>query len=277
MRNSNQASNEPFTVITPDSIFRGMSYGDWLVTYMNWVVGPAPDSFSNDNILYLRGSARGQSYRESSSKPTGSGMSLLDPNIILDKTGLYGYTITKDTAVMFSPLFSFFSVNYRYGKKVLGSVDEVHNAAILEMNNSPFMFANLFRIEQGTSQGALPNLKHLPLFNNGKDLNSHLVESPIFKLFVPSDSLLADKLDPPLELNREYDDVILYGCFIILQFNVEGKYRIDFGGIGDNSYATRSVYDIEVIGENQSRIKDESDLMRKKDNLYPQTGGSFRI
>ena len=75
---------------------------------MNWVMGESPDVYSRDNILYIRGSARGQIYRGSTDAPINSATSLTDPSVILKKTGPFGYTISKDTAVMFSPLFSFF-------------------------------------------------------------------------------------------------------------------------------------------------------------------------
>ena len=70
--------------------------------------------------------------------------------MILDKTGAYGYTITKDTAVMFAPLFSFYSSNIRYKGRIIESDSEIHNASIFEMNNSSVMFANIYDISNNS-------------------------------------------------------------------------------------------------------------------------------
>jgi hypothetical protein len=242
-------------IISTNETFRGKSYGEWIKSYMHWVMGESPDVYSRDNILYLRGSARGQIYRGSTDVPINSATSLNDPSVILMKTGPYGYTISKDTAVMFSPLFSFFASNLGYKGKDLGSIDDVHNAAASEMDNSPVMFVNIYDESD--------RMQKLELFEGENDLKSHMVESPAFDLFVPENSLLADKFDVPLTRGQEYYNVIVIGAFLILRFTTPGKYQIDFGGVGDNSYSTRSVYDIEVKGENFSRLTDVSKIVKK--------------
>jgi hypothetical protein len=242
-------------IISTDETFRGKSYGEWIKSYMHWLMGESPDVYSQDNIFYMRGSARGQLYRSSTDIPINSATSLDDPSIILMKTGPYGYTISKDTAVMFSPLFSFFASNLGYKGKELLSLDDVHNAAVSEMDNSPVMFANIYDESD--------RMQKLQLFEQGKDLKSHMVESPAFDLFVPEDSLLADKFDVPLTRGQEYYNVIVIGSFLILRFTTAGKYQIDFGGIGDNSYSTRSIYDIEVKDENFTRLIDISPKVPK--------------
>ena len=237
-------------IISPRETFRGKSHGEWFKSYMNWVMGESPDVYSRDNVFYMRGSARGQLYSGTGDTPIHSATSLSDESVILKKTGAYGYTISKDTAVMFSPLFSYFANNLGYKGRDLASLDEIHNAAVSEMDNSPVMFVNIYD-ESGSKQ-------KLELFEKGKDLKSHMVESPAFDLLIPENSLLADKFDVPLTRGQVYYNVIIIGVFLIIRFTTPGKYQIDFGGIGDNSYSTRSVYDIEVKDETFTRLIDIS-------------------
>lgn len=265
----NTTTEKIIKVISPDETFRGLSYGEWIIPYMNWLVSDAPDVYTNDNILYLRGSVRGQSYRSSTDRPIGSRAFLRDDRVILDKTGSYGYAITMDTAVMFTPLFSFYSSNLKYKGKIIESESEIHNACVLEMNNSSIMFANLYDISNINSRENPSNkqsqgkqTRSIELFDNDKDTTSFLVESPIFNLYIPEDSLLADQFDVPLERGKEYTKTIVYGSFIIIQFTKPGKYQLDFGGIGQDSYGTRSIYDIEVLENIRPRIKDISEKMR---------------
>lgn len=175
---------------------------------------------------------RGQEYRGSTDRPIGSRASVRDNKVILDKTGAYGYTITKDTAVMFAPLFSFYASNIRYKGRIIESDSEIHNASIFEMNNSSVMFANIYDISNNS-----PSKEDLlsKSFDNNTNLRDHLVESPIFNLYIPEDSLLADKFDVPLERGKEYTKMLVYGAFLIIQFKNPGRYQIDFGGIGLNT------------------------------------------
>lgn len=239
-----------FEIISTNETFRGKSHGEWFKSYMSWVMGESPDVYSRDNVFYMRGSARGELYSGTAGKPINSATSLTDKNVILDKTGAYGYTISMDTAVMFSPLFSYFANNLGYKGKDLASLDEIHNAAVSEMDNSPVMFVNIYHESN-------PNQK-LDLFEKGKDLKSQMVESPAFDLLIPENSLLADKFDVPLIRGQVYYNLIIIGVFLIIRFTTPGKYQIDFGGIGDNSYSTRSVYDLEVKDETFTRLTDIS-------------------
>ena len=121
--------------------------------------------------------------------------------------------------------------------------------------------------EGDTFEEALADVKsairfHLKTF--GKQ--SFKMESPLFQLRVPTNSILNQLQDEPLKPGTYY--AVIGGYFLLIKKLPKSKYCISFGAEGPGEYSTRSIYDIEVYSAASRITKDVSGHFQ---NLKPRS------
>ena len=91
-----------------------------------------------------------------------------------------------------------------------------------------------------------------------KNLKDYRVESPLFRLVIPKNSLLKDKTE--YASKPGIYDAVSGGYFIMIRSLPPSTYRINFGAKGRGTYRTNAVYDILVEGKKRDRVIDESNV-----------------
>jgi hypothetical protein len=101
------------------------------------------------------------------------------------------------------------------------------------------------------------------------DLKRYRAESPLFKLVVSNESILADKLDSAQKAGMF--DAVADGYWILIRSLPPSNepYRIHFEAVGRNNYYNSATYDIIVKPKPLSRVEDKSDILVTGNSLYP--------
>lgn len=249
-------------ILNPNETLNGLGYGEYAQRLLIHGCSETPDSFSKDaGVLFLRGSLR-STYSTNTSKnvPPGCTIDLDDPSIILNRTSPFSHVISQTDAICFSPMYSCFSRGTRYGREQLESLEQIYNAARRDMRESPLIFVDI------TS----PDGKRYTIQNLETE---YWIETRDFTLSIPEQSALASQFDPPFVPGTEYQNTVIVGIFVVLKNLSIGRWRFDFGGYGNNNYATRSIMDVEVRDPNSinfPRNKSGRDFNKNKpfDDLF---------
>jgi hypothetical protein len=233
-----QVLDDKYVVKTSEN-YRGLSYGDIIVTWQRWLLGENPDEHQYGDILFLRGNV---GYHQSNSSYLESfieipvGMSILVPIVTTHFTMGESY---KGTIIN----------NEFYLRK---AVREHVDAA------GPF-WATLEKMG-----------KNHNVFKLVPNLESFRVESMPFELDVSEENPFLDKMDEP-NYPGKYT-ALVSGYFVLLRDLPVSSYRIRFGGYGMDNFYTDSLYEINIIskgrtGKDLSGSSFTSDhLLRKKKN-----------
>jgi hypothetical protein len=226
-------------VLQPWETFNGMSYGDWAAVWINWLMSVEVDIYKGQHILFLRGNIN--------YKPVGSVPGALrhqDQDSFLDMTGRKGYKIIEGTSVLIPITTAFYTIGDYFDGKIIESEVELRNALNSDFNLIRTIWAEIKKGNSKQYARMVPNL--FP----------YKIESPLFQLTVPANSVLNQLQDEPLKPGTYYATV--GGYFILVKTLSEAKYRISFGAEGPGEYSTRSIYDIEVYANTSRITKDVS-------------------
>jgi hypothetical protein len=223
-------------ILQPEENFRGMSYGDLIARWNNWLLSSHP-YYDGSDILFLRGN---MGY-------------YTDPKAFLDMSDLSanGQTIPYGTAIFVPIITCQWNIgDYYEGKRI--EDEETMRAAVRNyIDRGGPMWAT--GLETDTNK----------LFYVDEKLKRFYVESPRFQLDVSPQSTLRTMIDDPPEPGQY--DAVIGGYCVLLKDLPDGKYRLRFGGKGRRVYYTDSVWDITVMGdensqERMSSVKDISKL-----------------
>jgi hypothetical protein len=243
-------------IVRPEQSYKGMSYGDWVARWTNWVFSDDPDSTEvQGDVLFLRGNLK---YSQDLAKADRMGLFMAGEekkavdrwSPFYDRTGDSSIVISDDTAIFIPVLTDTEFFGGASELRTMTTEEQVRNIARIDTDESGAIWAI---IESSDGRGSGPLCRD--------DLRNYRIMSRVFKLwFSESNPYWKDIIQYPINPG-EYD-AVTDGFFILLRSLPEGSYRIRFGGKGrlSHDYRTDSVYDIHVSAayRRKSTVKDIS-------------------
>ena len=223
--------------VLPSETFRGMSYGDWIAAWHQWLVSDNP-SYSGEDILFLRGNVN---YRSVGDKED-DGPRYLDPKAVYDRTKDNGETIYEGTAILIPILTSHFYIGDFYNGRKITSI--------------PYLRYVTNKDTDGGSVWATIMKKDDKVNKIVSDLKEYRFESPLYLLSIPRNSKLRKKMDYPPNPGSYH--AITVGYFVLIKSLSAGTYRFRFGGSNGSAYHTDSLYDINILKKRKDNVIDKS-------------------
>ena len=223
-------------IVLPTETFRGMSYGDWIAAWHQWLLSDNP-SYNGEDILFLRGNV---DYRPVGGKEDGP--RYLDPKAVYDRTQDKGETIDERTSVLIAVLTSQYYIGEFYNGRKITSIPYLRYVANKDTNGGS-IWATLTK-KGGKTTKLVPDLKE------------YRFESPLYLLSVPKNSKLRTKMDYPPKPGNYH--AITVGYFVLIKSLNIGTYRVKFGGSNGSAYHTNSIYDIYVLKKRKDNVIDKS-------------------
>jgi hypothetical protein len=227
-----------YNIIHPSQNFRGMSYGEWVTVWCNWLFSEDPDTYNGGDILFLRGNLNYSPVNKS-----GAGPRFIDPRGVYDRTGKYGQIIFEGTSIFVPVVVAMFISGELYEGTRLKTPEQLRYSANSEIDKGGPMWTTIMK------KG---NRRASKIVNN---LREYRVVTPLFRLIVPQNSLLNDKSDAPY--TPGVYDMAAAGFFLLITSLPPATYRINFGG-KSGVYHTDSVYDITIEGKRREILQDVS-------------------
>jgi hypothetical protein len=221
-------------IVHPTENFRGMSYGDWIAAWHQWLLSDNP-SYNGENILFLRGNV------DYSRLVVEDGSRYLDPKAY-DRTQDKGETIDESTAIVPILTSHFYIGDFYNGRKII---------------SIPYLRYVTNKDTDGGSVWATIMKKGYKTTRIVSDLKEYRFESPLYLLSIPRNSKLRKKMDYPPKPGSYH--AITVGYFIIIKSLPIGTYRLKFGGTNGSAYHTNSLYDIFVLKKRKDNVIDKSD------------------
>lgn len=212
-------------IVDPHAVFRGLTYGQWAGVWMNQLFSDRPDInyLGEKGMIFLRGNLQ-YAYDEDPAHPVFSTMTKESAIKVLSDTGIFVPVINTK-----------FVLDNEYQGQVMNHEISMRNTARRDTVNGGDLGVRIRR---------KPSNTEYPLVSN---LNDFYVESPLFTLTIPETSAYKDSMETPIETGVY--QCITAGIFIIISGLPVGTYRLSMLGKGVGKYLTKSVYDIEVIGQ----------------------------
>ncbi len=202
-----RGKNIEFEVVSPDERWHGKKYGEWLAECWQKCLSSNPDDTSG-GMLFLRAS-------------TAKGPVVM--------TGNNAITISSDTSI-FLP--------------VLTAEMDRYDSPDLKTEAAWRAAANKDIDEGDPPSKIVATIDDEPIV---EDLKEFRVESPVFSLNVPDDSLLKDELEVKEPVGT-FEAVAAGYCLIIKSLVPrEEPYTINVKAKGRGSYEQDETYDIKVI------------------------------
>jgi|SRR5215203_1378689 len=226
-------------IVSPNENFRGMSYGEWAVEWNKWLFSEDPDTYDGGNVLFLRGNV---DYRSVGNQP--GSPRYVDPEAIYDKTGGNRENIIEGTAIFIPIITSILFLSDNYEGRIIKDEQELRYFINKDTDNTGEIWAAIKRKGEDRPIKLVKNLKQ------------YRFESPLFKIEVPFNSLLRNKMEVPVKPGI-YEGITA-GYYIMIKSLSPSTYRLIFGGTGVGVYRTNSVYDIDVVKKEKERTKDTS-------------------
>jgi hypothetical protein len=223
----------------PGKTFKGLSYGDWVAIWSNWLISRDVDSYDGEDMLFLRGYV---GYKAVSDDE--GAMRYQDPDSVLNRTGDKKLNILKGTSVFVPATASIKSIGDLFEGQVIENEEDLRKVVNDDISDITSIWARVKLNHSKESVKLVPNLQ------------SYRIETPVFKLTVPEDSALNNRFDDPMKPGV-YDTVV-GGYFILLPDLAPSTYQIDFGCEGPGDYSTRGLYDIEVYRDTRKEPSDIS-------------------
>jgi len=233
-----QVLDDKYVVKTSEN-YRGLSYGDIIVTWQRWLLSEKPDQHQYGDILFLRGNL---GYYDSNSDylscftEISEGMSILVPIVT-----------------------THFTIGESYKGTIINSEFYLRKAVREHVDAAGPFWATLEKMG-----------KNHNVFRLVPNLESFRVESMPFELDVSEENPFLDKMDEP-NYPGKYT-ALVSGYFVLLRDLPVLSYRIRFGGYGMDNFYTDSLYEINIISKERT-VKDLSGssftsnhLLRQKKN-----------
>jgi hypothetical protein len=204
-----------YDILSTSLNFRGRSYGEWAGDWWNWVCSEDPDTYLfDDPIVFLRAnidySGEGEARHQ-----TG--------------TNYYNRIKIHRWTAIFFPIIEcglHYGHPHPYEDRPIVIESEMRRLARKDMDSWISLVVTI---------------NDKPLVEN---INDFRVESPLFKLVVPKNSKLRDRMEVSPEVGTW--DAITDGYWILIKSLPIGVYKIHFGGT--NKYLSYSgTYDITVL------------------------------
>lgn len=227
-------------IVHPTENFRGMSYGDWIAAWHQWLLSDNPN-YNGENILFLRGNV---DYRPFGSKEDGP--RYLDAKAVYDRTKEKGETICEGTAILVPALTSQYQIGELYNGRKITSITDLRYVTNKDTDGGS-IWATI------TKKGEKPTKLVY-------DLKEYRFESPLYLLSVPKNSELRTKIDYPPKPGNYH--AMTVGYFVLIKSLCVGTYRLKFGGSNGSAYHTNSVYDIYVTKKRKDSVIDKSGSIR---------------
>jgi hypothetical protein len=242
----------------PGKTFKGLSYGDWVAIWSNWLISRDVESYDGEDMLFLRGYVGYKAVSDAE-----GAMRYQDPESFLDRTGDKKLKILKGTSVFVPTAVSVNAVGCDFEGKLIENEKDLRNAVNEDIDHVRSIWATV------KLNHSKESIKIVP------DLRSYRIETPLFKLTVPEDSALTKLMDYPMKPGVY--DAVAGGYFVLLPDLAPSTYQIDFGCEGPGDYSTSGVYDIIVYRDTRKRPKDISNIpcgnSRKKKVKDPSSLG----
>ena len=223
-------------IVLPSESFKGMSYGDWITVWHNWLNSADP-TYNGENIVFLRGNVNYRSIDGKEDSPR-----YLDPNDVFDGTEDINDTIYEDTAFLIPILTSHYNIGERYNGRKITSIPDLRSVTNEDTD--------------GGSIYATIKKKGNKITKIVSDLKDYRFESPLYFLSIPKDSKLRTKMDYPPKPGNYH--AIIVGYFILIKSLSSGTYTFKFGGSTGSAYHTNSVYNIDVKEKRKDNVIDKS-------------------
>jgi len=233
-----------------DQNFKGMSYGELIAQWANWLFSDQADYSEASDVLFLRGNIG--HYQDGLA-------SFYDKTNDVEK----GEAINKDAAVLVPVICTYLTLHSSYEGYKIEDELALRTAVNRTVHAGGAAWAKIKIGARGTVNDIVPPAS----------LSDFYVESPLFKLFVSEKSKLRDQVEDPLEPGEH--EAIVAGYFILLKKFNSGTYRIRFGGKGKGNYVTDSIYDI-TVSPNERQSNRKTSLGTQPTN-YPPVRVGFGI
>jgi hypothetical protein len=216
-----------------ESNYKGMSYGEWAGTWWNWLLSEKPE-YDQGPVLFTRG-ANGED-------PTKNNIPTLEKTV----------SIPSGTAIFTGVCDSMFTLEYGdKDNRTVKTVNEMRALSKKEIDSVSEIGAILINTENGKKDKIVDNWE------------KYRIQSPIFRVFVPNNSLLKDKLDEPIEPGTY--DAVTEGYYIFISPSAlpPGNYQLQYyAKATEGDYKYKSVYNITVEQPKKGGAKiDKSDDM----------------
>jgi len=219
-------------IVSPDQNYKGMSYGDWVARWTNWLFSEEPERNEvQRDVVFLQGNVE---YYRDLAKASERGGSVNPWEPFYNRTGDASIIISDDTPILVPALTStkVFGGGSEFG--TMDNEEQLRRVARIDNDESGAIWAT---IESSDGKGPVPLC--------GENLRNYRIASSIFKLWVSERNPYWKYIFQYPISPGEYD-AVTDGFFILLRTLPEGSYRIRFGGKGRLDYRTDSVYDIHV-------------------------------
>jgi hypothetical protein len=233
--------------VKPNETFRGLSYGEIIVAWTNWLMGDRPDYYDGGDILFLRGNV---GYYDDRNTFYDRG----DIRVFRSDTGSVvgnGLKIRKDTAILIPIVTAQFDIGGNYSGARIEDETSLRRAVRDDLNSGGEMWATVCKIEGEDKK------KYLASRLVDDNLENYRAESPRFKMLVTEQNPFRKTMEVPKDAGVY--DAVTGGFFILIKGLDAGRYVIRFGAKGRGNYYTDAVYDITVEGTRLKTVKDISD------------------
>jgi hypothetical protein len=202
-------------------------------------------------MLYLRGNLDYKPAMQDISYPR-----FIDPTGVYDRTNENSIRIFEHIAIFIPIITSCYTIGTLIDGKLLSTEEEVRHQVNMDIEQGGEMWAVIMKKGEEKQTRIVRNL------------GDFLVESPLFKLVVPENSLLNKKQYMPEERPGIYEAVSCAYC-LILETLPPSSYRITFGGNGRGNYYTNSVYDLIVARKTRDTVVD---ISNSKTRIFDKEG-----
>ena len=246
-------------IVSPDQNYKGMSYGDWVARWTNWLFSEEPERNEvQRDVVFLRGNVE---YYHDLAKASERGGSVNPWEPFYNRTGVASVIISDDTPVLVPALTStkVFGGGSEFG--TMDTEEQVRRVARIDNDESGAIWATI-ESSDNKSSGAHGEQSLLPSVENGEhDLRKYRITSNVFKLWISeANQFWKNIFQYPINSGEHH--AVTEGFFILLRSLPEGSYRLRFGGKGRGNYRTESVYDLHVSAECR-RVSTVTDISSK--------------
>jgi hypothetical protein len=240
-------------IISPHRNYLGLSYGEWVRNWMNWLLRENPDDHNNGPVVYIRG--------VDFNKSSGGYNSFI-------RIGKDRLTMSMDQAALFAVILCF--ADARHHPELSDRDDRLSKIFHLIINGD----------HPPESRQFMVNDSQFPI-----GLDDFLVVSPEFKLHVPPPSssygsTLGPFLDVPMIYEGDWDCNVT-GYFVLMKPKKPGRYTIASNATAEDGWHTETFVEIEVADQSRSgrasfdseRMKEAvGDVLRNQGTGLPPSG-----
>lgn len=284
----NRIDFEKEYVVKDSDNYRGMSYGNWVSVWTNWLFSGYPEYNPLSDMLFLRGYF-GYRYSQSSNSiqnlyeydylartATRARLSkdiqrTVETRPIYNRVGLkdganLGLVIPFGTSIMIPVMTATVWKGEVFEGRILEDEEDLRNAARKDTDESREIWSVWKTVRDRTTLGAIVKRGVRTLdsadkvLKGGKEWNDYepmvrnlacyRIESPLFTLTISDKSPFRETMG----LEPGNYDTVTIGYFLILKDLDEGVYRFHFGGRGRDNYQTDAIYEIIVSSELMRRV-----------------------